>query len=512
MVSLEGGVRITCDACAVDISHTTRIACAECEEDCDVCIPCFRSGAEFADHKPWHDYRIVETHSVPIFEVGWGADEELMLITGLQTHGLGNWQEVAEHIGTRTKEECERHYERIYLAEGGPREFLPTPKRFAISRDEFQARKKRRLEELRKPVALSAAMLEQQRASAPTSGEIAGWMPGRLEFEHEPDNEAETIIKDMSFGIVDAFGGDEQPEEPPVRPGPPPEPKPKDNEEGSEPEEEQEAARPPPEPEDPEELELKLAMLDIYFETLRRRAEIKDFIFDRGLMDHKRIVAAEKKRAKEERDLVQRYKPFARLQTAEDFELLIDGLTYEQSLRKRIAELQEYRKMGITSAADAIRYEKVKAERANGFRGPSAPIPREPMTATERNLKRVNTPRFGVPAVPETKALAATARPAAPLTKFENSDNLSLLTAAEIKLCCTLNILPRPYLIIKETLLRENSRRGGLLSKRDAKKILNLDEYRVEKIYDLLRSLGILFRQSRRRQSAAEQGEVEAAS
>lgn len=367
---MEGGVRITCDACGVDISHTTRIACAECEDECDICIQCFRAGATFGDHKPWHDYRIVETHSVPIYEPSWGADEELLLIQGLETHGLGNWQEVAEHIGTRTKEDCEKHYEKIYLSGGGPREFLPTPKRFNITRDEFQKRKKRRLEEMRKPGPLNTALLEQ-RASAPTSGEIAGWMPGRLEFEHEPDNEAEMTIKDMYFGIVNAYGGDEQPAEPPIRPGTDEEDTKKEevkSEEGngSDKEEEEEVRkRPPPEPEDPDELELKLAMLDIYFETLRKRAAIKDFIFDRGLMDYRRISAMERKRAKEEKDLIQRYKPFAKFQTAEDFELLIDGLTYEQTLRKKIAELQEYKRMGITTSSDAARYEKMKAERVS---------------------------------------------------------------------------------------------------------------------------------------------------
>lgn len=29
--------------------------------------------------------------------------------------GLGNWAEAASHIGTRTKEECEKHYKEVYL-------------------------------------------------------------------------------------------------------------------------------------------------------------------------------------------------------------------------------------------------------------------------------------------------------------------------------------------------------------------------------------------------------------
>lgn len=36
-------------------------------------------------------------------------------------------------------------------------------------------------------------------------------MPGRLEFEHEVDNDAEVAVKDMEFGLVWKYGGDEQP-------------------------------------------------------------------------------------------------------------------------------------------------------------------------------------------------------------------------------------------------------------------------------------------------------------
>lgn len=32
--------------------------------------------------------------------------------------GLGNWADAAIHIGTRTKEDCERHYLEVYLGVG----------------------------------------------------------------------------------------------------------------------------------------------------------------------------------------------------------------------------------------------------------------------------------------------------------------------------------------------------------------------------------------------------------
>ncbi|CAH7668985.1 hypothetical protein PPACK8108_LOCUS3544 [Phakopsora pachyrhizi] len=46
--------------------------------------------------------------------------------------------------------------------------------------------------------------------SGPTNHEIAGFMPGRLDFETEWENEVENLIKDQSFGRVYCFGGNSQ--------------------------------------------------------------------------------------------------------------------------------------------------------------------------------------------------------------------------------------------------------------------------------------------------------------
>ena len=152
-------------------------------------------------------------------------------------------------------------------------------------------------------------------------------MPGRLEFEHEVDNEAEIPVKDMEFGLVYKYGGDQQPAAQPA------EVKPADDEEEAEPEaeavaedqvevkqeeededekplakaggkkkgkekgkakeneEEDEAEEPPAEQvvEDEDELEVKLALLEIYFSKLDKREEAKDLIFDRCLTEYKKV-------------------------------------------------------------------------------------------------------------------------------------------------------------------------------------------------------------------------------
>jgi transcriptional adapter 2-alpha len=45
------------------------------------------------------------------------------------------------------------------------------------------------------------------------------------------------------------------------------------------------------------------------------------FFTDRDILKFLQLQAAEKKRPKEEKDIVHRLRPFARLQTAEDYEV-----------------------------------------------------------------------------------------------------------------------------------------------------------------------------------------------
>ena len=38
-------------------------------------------------------------------------------------YGLGNWAEVAEHVGTKNKETCIKHYNSVYMQS----QFFPLP-------------------------------------------------------------------------------------------------------------------------------------------------------------------------------------------------------------------------------------------------------------------------------------------------------------------------------------------------------------------------------------------------
>ncbi|KAI9437535.1 hypothetical protein H4582DRAFT_1853317 [Lactarius indigo] len=543
----EPGVQTECDGCLADLTHSIRIKCAHpacvVGDGVDLCPNCFCSGKEFGKHKRGHAYRVEELHSYPIFSEDWGADEELLLIEGTAQQGLGNWQAVAEYVGTRTKREVEEHYNTIYIdSPNWPRPRMDQS--FDIDPTEFQERKRRRISNM----TVAPPNQKAPPTSAPGVHEVATFLPGRLEFEHEVDNEAEDLIKNLEFGLCMEWGGDSIPEdeddhdyktrmrwkeeqkekeyeqelaftgqnglvnglihsngngvamngvngaangyikkEKEVKKEKDT-PAPDDNGDGAE--EESEENMPPIPFETQASLDFKLTLIEMYMQRMAKRREAKTLMFDRGLLEYKKLQAAEKKRPKDDKDIIHRLRPFARLQTAEDYEVFCTDILYEAMLRKRIAELQQYRRLGLTTAADIKKWEEDLYKRVRS------------VSCARQSLGPDSSRRnSGVGVDADRKALTKQAPPArqgadlvrvsAPLN-LANSPSLHLLTPAEQTLCSTLRILPKPYLVIKETLVREYARRGGKLRRREARDLVKIDVNKTSRVWDFLVQAGYL--------------------
>ncbi|KAJ7172713.1 hypothetical protein C8R46DRAFT_1190455 [Mycena filopes] len=572
----EPGVQFECDSCACDLTHTIRIKCADpacqSEDGVDICPPCFCAGKQFGNHLRGHAYRVIEFNSYPIFSADWGADEELLLLKGIASQGLGNWKKIAEHVGTQTKEEVEKHYNSVYVE--SPEWPLPASsfciafpahadalKRmdltFDIPPEEFQETKRRRISEM------NAMPIPPQKAaptSAPGIHEIATFLPGRLEFEHELDNEAEDLVKDLEFGVCLEFGGDQimedendldvkarvrweedrrngivgsriaTPERKPHKgKGKAPMPvangssngavngmrvngdvsahakRPSQSEDvvmgnatGTVDEEEEVTQLPPAETQ--HSLTFKLTLLEMYAQRVEKRLESKRLMFDRGLLEYRKMQAAEKKRPKEEKDILHRLRPFARLQTAEDYEHFSADILYEAILRKRIQDLQHYRRLGLSTSADIEKYtndmnkrtqikinprENYAAEKSRGSGRQSSGPDRSSLAPEGRKSHdRETSPKLDISAT-------VNARKRAPLN-LANSPSLHLLTPVEQTLCSQLRILPKPYLVVKETLVREYARRGGKLRRREARDLVKIDVNKTSRVWDFLAQAGFL--------------------
>ncbi|KAJ2647631.1 Transcriptional adapter ada2 [Coemansia sp. RSA 1250] len=347
----EVGQKFHCDNCQANVTDGVRINCSHCPEF-DLCTTCFSQGVELGSHKNDHPYRVVTRNHFSIYAEDWTADEELLLIDGLRQFGMGNWKDAAEHIGTKTKEQCEQHYLDVYVASST----------WPLPADEIKPA-------LPPPKKQSIKVLSSQ----PSNHEIAGYMPGRLEFETEWENDAEQVVKDMVITDDDT----------------------------------------------PEEQELKLTVLRIYNHKLDRRADRKQFIFDRGLLDYRKNQT---KYPKEERELLAKTKVFAQMQTKADYDEFTTGLLNEHSLRQRIAQLQEWRRQGITTLKDGAQYEVERSQRLSR----RSTTQRDSMHLLERLYKL--------------------AKPKA---------SYDLLCDSEKQLCLKLGISLRLYMMAKETLLAE---------------------------------------------------------
>jgi len=145
--------------------------------------------------------------------------------------------------------------------------------------------------------------------------ELAGFMPRRGDFDIEWENDAEQAVADMEF-LPDDLAADK---------------------------------------------ELKLKVLEIYNEKLEEREKRKNFILSRKLHDYRKNQEALLSR--DERDLVRRMRLFERFHSPEEHKKFLDDILRAKQLRKGIATLQMYRRMGITSLAEAEKYELDKSRR-----------------------------------------------------------------------------------------------------------------------------------------------------
>jgi len=82
-------------------------------------------------------------------------------------------------------------------------------------------------------------------------------------------------------------------------------------------------------------------------------------------------------------------------------------------------------------------------------------------------------------------------KPANPLN-ISNAADFHLLSPAEQTLCSQLRILPKSYLVIKETLFRELLRTGGTLRKRQARELIKIDVNKTARIFEFFQQQGWL--------------------
>ncbi|XWS34334.1 hypothetical protein CRYUN_Cryun21dG0030700 [Craigia yunnanensis] len=484
----KGPALYHCNYCNKDLSGMVRIKCAVCP-DFDLCVECFSVGAEVSSHKSNHPYRVMDNLSFPLICPDWNADEEILLLEGIEMYGFGNWTEVAEHVGTKSKSQCIDHYNAIYMNSpcfplpdmshvmGKSREELlamakgngQVKKEFTAHgeltlKEEFPTGAKVKYEAPRKedPAHQSSSSLtgepqadrsigeKKPRVSTdeePSMAELSDYNFKRQEFEIEYDNDAEQLLADMEFKDTDTKA----------------------------------------------EHELKLRVLYIYSKRLDERKRRKDFILERNLLYPDPF---ERNLLPEEREIYQRSKVYMHFHSKEEHEELLKSVIEEHRIVKRIQELQEARAAGCRTAAEANKFivqkrKKEAEENAQRLKesvqaGPSGSVL---LHGSPRGVMRGST---GLqPFSKESSTFIGQAT----LSTLDDWDitgliGADLLSDTEKQLCSEIRVLPSHYLSMLQTLSMEIMK-GNISKKSDAHSLFKVEPSKVDRVYDMLVKKGI---------------------
>ncbi|AES64520.2 transcriptional adapter ADA2b [Medicago truncatula] len=443
-----------CNYCKKNITGVIRIKCAVCP-DFDLCVECFSVGAELTPHKSNHDYRVMNKLSFPLVSPDWNADEEMLILEGIEMYGLENWAEVAEHVGTKNKEACMEHYMKFYLnspvfplpdmshAVGRSREELlatakgsdsgPSVNTHAAAGANKKASNKGRgkaslREDYPKDGDFGGNKPNSSRNEGRTLVEASGYNPKRQEFDPEYDDDAEKLLADMEFNDNDTE----------------------------------------------EEIEIKLRVISVYNKRLDERERRKKFILERNLLHENPF---EKDLTPEEKAICRKYDVFMRLHTKEKHDELLRTVISEHRYLKKILETKEAIAAGCRTSAEADIYlaNKRRSEVEGSARGV-----RENTHAVPNN--------HGVPNALMSPDSAGT-RPARPATS--SAVNATKHSAVEKRLCCELRLSPTVYLKMQEDMSVQMIA-GNISSKSDGRQMFkNMDTMKIDRVYDMLIKKGI---------------------
>ncbi|XP_077222100.1 transcriptional adapter ADA2-like [Tasmannia lanceolata] len=544
-----------CNYCNRDISGKIRIKCAKCP-DFDLCLDCFSVGAEVTPHKSNHPYRVMDNLSFPLIDPDWNADEEMLLLEGIEMYGLENWTEVAEHVGTKNKAQCIDHYTTAYTnspcyplpdishvlgknrkellalakVHGDAKKGFPGAGTITPKEDSPFSPSRVKLEDLtkdaqvgRSPSSLTAdgdSAVSKVRGVGCNSMNTTSTGAGKKalhnsQFKGGSDGikvEGLAAAKDSQMdrsvgGKKPKCFGDNGPSMGELSGY-------NSKRQEFDPEYDNEAEQPLAEMEfndnDSETYrQLKLRVLHIYSSRLDERKRRKDFILERNLLYP---YPLEEKLSSEDRELYQRYKVFMRFHSQEEHDALIQGLILERNIRKRIQELQEYRAAGCRTMADAELYEaqKRKGESEENVRKAmeggqlvaSGKVPQRanPLMNKEKGESDGNPKMKGSTGSESGAKDSSSTTIAQATTKsllewdITGLPGAELLSETEQKLCCQNRLLPSHYLKMLE-ILTLGMFKGTIVKKSDAYQFFKVDPSKVDLVYDMVVKKGLVQRQ-----------------
>ncbi|KAH3844434.1 transcriptional adapter 2-beta-like isoform X2 [Dreissena polymorpha] len=414
------------------------VKCTDCK-DIDLCLQCFALGAEVGSHRHDHQYSITSGPIVGAFncEVPWTLAEETMLLDAVEQYGFGNWEDVSNHVESKSPEQSEYHYNLYYIKGNIGKvtyRFDPTPKVTDHTCPDGPLSPS-----ISTPVNPVDLTLPEQHA--------LGYMPLRDDFEREHDNEAETPVSCLMVNYDD----------------------------------------------DDLDIAIKLAQVESYRLRLRERDRRKQMARQYGLIAESAQSAAQaiaaalpgtklakvvnpkspavkRKERKVDKEFEERMKPFAQCHSCKEHMELLDNHQKEKDLKTRIKELVHLRKNGITKLEEVQKFvdERLKRDKKKDTKFKklmnSSQIRRHSMVS--RNIS--DDENFDILIDENEKPLCSD------LLNKDDSDfkivkemsqcpGYDLLSGREKRLCNSIGMTPANYMTVKTCIVKDflQQRRQG---------------------------------------------------
>lgn len=160
---------VQCDSCFREVTLDPFTKCTEC--DWDQCLPCFFQGLETSVHKKWHSFRVVSDMTKTLMYTGWRVIDELLVLHGVISFGIGNFEDIASIVPNKTQAEVKEHFFTLFEV-------------------------------------INNEMGEKPRSTVPKSDpndkHVLSYMPKRGDFESEILNDYEQVISSLQFSSSDA--------------------------------------------------------------------------------------------------------------------------------------------------------------------------------------------------------------------------------------------------------------------------------------------------------------------
>lgn len=425
----------SCPNCGVNLNEPY-ILCKGCKPaGVKICLHCFSKGVEFNNHESDHPYSVIK-RDFPLFDSNWTAMDEESLLDVMAECGFGNWSDVAQQIHTKSKWECEMHYNKYYIQNPEPPlpelpgtelQVFPQPVMYKLSDD---------------PPRYADCSLMYQ--------EMGGYMAGRGDFNTEYDNFSELDLKTLEF--------DDSSEE------------------------------------DEIENQLKHTVLDIYRNRLKERQRRKQIVRIYGLINMRKLSLCNRRFHNTIKDIIDSLRVFARLVSPFDFDKFIEGLHYEYELKNEIKKLKEFREDGLTSMRQLKVYKNLKNRRrefkSKGRLLDEILVHVNNETACQSWLQRqvvLENISKGVTNIPLPNAPRRSAQP----LEIVGLPGHEKLNSDEREICATARLVPEAYLEFKSILVSE-CKKQGCLKLGQARNLIKIDVNKTRKLFDFLVSQGLL--------------------